>query len=204
MWRKSQGAMCDKIRIRDCRFGKGVFATSTIREGEEILRFTGPLIDFQKADAKGARQCDPLQIGLELYMDIEPPGVFVNHSCAPNAGIRDDVRMIAITRISAGEEIFYDYSTTMNENHWTLACLCGSGQCRGKIGDFKDLPCRIRHRYLRIGIVQSFLARQYYCPLRKRAEGLKEEEEKSSGAPERETKGAGVFAARRREPLRSL
>ena len=184
--------MSDKIRIADCRFGKGVFAGSMIHKGEEILRFTGPLIDPEKVEAKGMRQCDPLQIGSELYMDIEPPGVLVNHSCAPNAGIRDDVKLIAITEIRAGEEIFYDYSTTMSENHWTLACLCGSALCRGNVGDFKDLPLRTRHRYLRIGIVQSYLVRQFYRPCARRW----------SDRPETAIQSEGVLTAGKQEAWR--
>ena len=162
--------MSDKIRIGDCRFGKGVFARSMIQEGEEILRFDGPLINLEEAMAKGARQCDPLQIGPGLYVDIGPPGVLVNHSCAPNAGIHDNVRLIAITDIMAREEIFYDYSTTMNEDHWTLACLCGSSLCRGNVGDFEDLPWRTRRRYLSLGIVQSYLVRQFTRPWPTKAE----------------------------------
>ena len=153
--------MSDRIRVGDCCFGKGVFARSIIRKGEEILRFAGPLINLEEAIAKGARQCDPLQIGPRLYVDIQAPGYLVNHSCAPNAGIRDDVRLIAIADIIAGEEIFYDYSTTMNEDHWTLACFCGSTLCRGNVGDFKHLPLHTRRRYLRLGIVQAYLARRF-------------------------------------------
>ena len=123
-------------------------------------------------------------------MDIGPPGVFVNDSCAPNAGIRDDVRLVAITEIRDGDEIFYDYSTTMSENHWTLVCLCGSSLCRGKIGDFKDLPRWTRHRYLRIGIVQSYLARRYYWPMRKKVEYRKEEYERGCREGARK---AGLF-----------
>ena len=66
--------MSDKIRVGDCCFGKGVFACSLIRKGEEILRFAGPLINLEEAIAKGARQCDALQIGPRLYVDIQPPG----------------------------------------------------------------------------------------------------------------------------------
>ena len=138
-----------------------------ISKGEEILRFSGSLINLEEVIAKGARQCDPLQIGPALYLDIGPPGVLVNHSCVPNAGIRDDVRLIAIADIDSGEEIFYDYSTTMNEDHWTLACLCGSSSCRGRVGDFKYLPLHVRQRYLRFGVVQSYLLRQSTRPMQK-------------------------------------
>jgi hypothetical protein len=174
--------MRDKIRIGDCRFGKGVFARSIIRKGEEILCFSGPLISLEEALAKGERQCDPLQIGRRLYMDIGSPGVLVNHSCEPNAGIGHDVSLVAITDIRAGEEIFYDYSTTMDEDHWTLGCLCGSALCRVNVGDFKYLPLHTRRKYLRIGIVQTYLACQFIRP-----EGKKTVMQK----PEKEIRAAG-------------
>ena len=166
--RASPCPMREKIRIGDCRFGKGVFARSIIRKGEEILCFSGPLINLEEALAKGERQCDPLQIGRRLYMDIGSPGVLVNHSCEPNAGIRHDVRLVAITDIRPGEEIFYDYSTTMDEDHWTLRCLCGSVVCRVNVGDFRYLPLHTRRKYLRIGIVQTYLASQFNHPARKK------------------------------------
>ena len=147
-----------KIQVQECSFGKGVFARSLIHQGDEILQFSGPLIDTQEAISKGERQCNPLQIGKYLYMDIEPPGVLVNHSCEPNAGIRDNVRLVAIVDIQAGEEIFYDYSTTMDEDNWVLECLCGNENCRMTVGDFKYLPIYTRLKYLCFGIVQDYIA----------------------------------------------
>ena len=105
------------------------------------------------------RQSDPLQIASGLYLDIGEPGVLVNHSCAPNAGIRDDVRLVALSDIVVGEEIFYDYSTTMGEENGRSpafaeainaaeklvisricrsghgADICGSGSCRAILRD---------------------------------------------------------------------
>ncbi len=49
----------------------------------------------------------------------------------------------------------------MGEERWTLTCLCGSDHCRGEVCDFQDLPFRIRRSYLRLGIVQNYLARQF-------------------------------------------
>ncbi len=131
--------------------------TRDFAAGERILTFTGGEIDFAGTLAKGDRECDALQIGPGRYLDLEPPGVFTNHSCQPNAGIRGDVFLVALRDLRAGEEIRFDYSTTMDEDHWTLECRCGSPNCRGLIGDFKWLPKAIKLEMLRLGIVPRFL-----------------------------------------------
>jgi hypothetical protein len=153
--------MNERIHIAPCRFGLGVFAAAPIREGEEILRFSGPLIDLPAALALGERQCDPLQIGAGRYMAIGAPGVLVNHSCAPNAGIVGDCILIALRDIAGGEEIFYDYSTTIDDDPWTLACQCGDASCRSTVGEFRELPAERRLRYLRLQVVQGFIAGRF-------------------------------------------
>lgn len=157
--------MSDRIYVAPCRYGRGVFAKVPIAAGEKILQFSGPLIDLPAALALGERQCDPLQIGPRLYMAIGAPGVLVNHSCEPNAGIVEDFLLIALRAIATGEEIFYDYSTTIDDDPWTLACRCGHASCRGTVGEFQHLPAEQRHRYLRLGVVQTYIARQSATPL---------------------------------------
>lgn len=152
--------MSERIYIATCRFGLGVFAGASIPDGAEILRFSGPLIDLPAALALGDRQCDPLQIGPGRYMAIGAPGVLVNHSCEPNAGIVEDHILVAMRDIGVGEEVCYDYSTTIDGDPWTLACQCGDESCRGTIGEFRDLPDERRDRYLRLGVVQTFIARR--------------------------------------------
>lgn len=156
--------MSDRIYVAPCRFGLGVFAKARIPEGGEILRFAGPLIDLSAALTLGERQCDPLQIGPGLYMAIGAPGVLVNHSCEPNAGIVGDCILIALRDIRRGEEVFYDYSTTIHGDAWTLACQCGHATCRGTVGEFQHLPDERRHRYLRLQVVQSYIARRFPRP----------------------------------------
>lgn len=89
-------------------------------------------------------------------MDLEEPGVFVNHSCNPNAGLRETT-LLALKDIYRDEEITYDYSTTMNEDFWTMRCDCRSPRCRGEVKDFKYLPEHVQERYLALGIVPEWL-----------------------------------------------
>jgi uncharacterized protein len=146
--------------IDECQFGLGVFANRDIQAGEKILTFGGPLIDFAETKRRGPWECMPLQIGLDQYYDTRPPGIFVNHSCSPNAGIGNDRDLFALRAIRRGEEIYFDYSTTMEEQSFTMRCGCGSLECRRVIGDFSALPATAQADYIARGIVMSFIVRK--------------------------------------------
>jgi uncharacterized protein len=148
------------LYIAECDLGRGVFAKRAIREGEIILAFGGALIDFAETKRRGPRECMAIQVGPDQYIDTQPPGVFVNHSCAPNAGIRNDRDLIALRDIPAEEEICFDYSTTMDEKSFTMVCRCGAPECRQIVMDFTELPAGIQHDYLSRGLVMGFIVRR--------------------------------------------
>jgi len=141
--------------------GHGLFAKRLIKSGELILMFTGPIIGFTQAVAKGERECWPLQVGRDQYIDLEKPGCYANHSCDPNSGVVLDRFLLAIRDIPEGTEIRYDYSTTVDEDHWSMECRCKSRQCRGIIADFKCISPALRNMYISLGIVQSFIVSQF-------------------------------------------
>jgi hypothetical protein len=151
-----------KFYVAKSKFGKGLFAKKDIKVGENILIFTGGIINFDQAILKAPPyEGDALQIGKNTYVNLEPPGRFVNHSCEPNAGIKNDIELVALRNIKAGEEIYFDYSTTMDEDYWSLQCGCGNTNCRKVIKDFKHLPHYVKRKYLDLDIVQKFIAVQY-------------------------------------------
>lgn len=145
------------FRIAHCELGLGLFATSFIPTDAPILSFTGPLLGLAAVLAKGDHSGDVVQVDLTWYIDTEPPGLYVNHSCDPNAGIRDGLLLVAIRPILPEEQIFFDYSTTMFDRLWTMTCRCGSPNCRGTVLDFDLLPQRVARRYLELGVVQPFI-----------------------------------------------
>ena len=149
----------EKFRIGQCDVGLGVFARRAVTAGETILVLEGPVIDFAETRRRGARECMAIQIGPNHYIDTQPPGVFVNHSCQPNAGIARDRYLVALRNISAGEEIRYDYSTTMEEHSFTMPCRCGKAACRKWVRDFSTLPDEVRTAYLTQGVVMDFIRR---------------------------------------------
>jgi hypothetical protein len=147
----------EKFHLRSCDVGLGVFASRDILPGEVILDIEGPIIDFAETKRRGPRECMAIQIGPNRYIDTQPPGVFVNHSCEPNAGIRKNRNLVALRKIRQGQEIRYDYSTTMEEHSFTMQCLCGAPTCREWVRDFSTLPQPLRERYLAQGIVMDFI-----------------------------------------------
>ena len=148
------------LYVAQCELGRGVFTQRVIRTGETILTFGGPLIDFAETKRRGTAECMAIQVGPNQYIDTQPPGVLVNHSCGPNAGIRNDRDLVALRDISPGEEIRYDYSTTMDEKSFTMRCRCGAPGCRGVVTDFSELPADVQECYLRRGLVMSFIIRR--------------------------------------------
>lgn len=147
----------EKFYIAPCDVGLGVFARRNLAAGEIILVIEGPVIDFAETKRRGPRECMAIQIGPDRYLDTQPPGVLVNHSCQPNAGIRRNQHLVALQPIPKAQEIRYDYSTTMEEHSFTMPCLCGAPECRKWVRDFSTLPRRVRESYLAQAIVMDFI-----------------------------------------------
>jgi SET domain-containing protein len=145
------------MSVRECGLGRGLFADHSYRAGDEILRFEGRTVHASVVASMGEEECYMIQIGPDLYFEPEAPGRYTNHSCAPNAAIVDDYRLVALTDIRADEQICFDYSTTMSEGNWTMECRCGVPNCRSVIRDFGELPSDLQRRYLDLNIVQSFI-----------------------------------------------
>jgi uncharacterized protein len=145
------------VEVGSSALGRGVFATRSFRPGQAILVFSGPVLNHDEVLALGGDRAYALQIGADEYLDTMPPGRYANHSCDPNAGIVNDRMLIALRSVEAGEEIRFDYSTTMSRDHWTMECRCGQPTCRRVILDFHHLPPITQNRYLQLGIVQRFI-----------------------------------------------
>jgi SET domain-containing protein len=145
--------------------GRGVFAGQRFHAGEEILTFTGRRMMRWEIPPFGRQEEDfYLQVDHDVF--IGPSGEiddYVNHSCDPNGGVvivGDSARLIAIKAIEPGQEIRFDYSTTMRNPILVMTCSCGSAICRGRVDDFDLLPGNIQERYKVIGIVPDYVTRR--------------------------------------------
>jgi hypothetical protein len=154
------------IIVLETEKGKAVFAGRDFASREFICEFTGSIHTKEEY----ARLHDPcnnhfLQIdeGHFLGPSNEVDDLF-NHSCNPNCGLeyRDGViRLVAIRPIQKGEELTFDYSTTMDEDCWEMECRCGEENCRRLVRDFKHLPYEVQQKYLVLGVVPGFIARKF-------------------------------------------
>ena len=146
-----------KLDIRPAAHGQGVFAADLIPAGTLIAPFTGAFLRYTDTNA----DTYALQIGPDLYIG-ESGGVddLFNHSCDPNAWVKisgASAELHAIRDIAPGEEVCFDYSTTLDEGDFTMRCACGSAACRGVIGDGKDLPADVWARYMELGILAPYV-----------------------------------------------
>jgi SET domain-containing protein len=158
------------IEIRDSRFGKGLFARKRIRAGTVLcLIDSGKEMNFDKTIQLKENESHALQIDFDRYVLCQPPFLFSNHSCNPNCGVNTNFEMITLREIAEGDELFWDYSTSMLERHWTMNCACGEKDCRKVITDFDLLPQRLQEKYLKLNIVLPFIAHFVQQQLKKSA-----------------------------------
>ena len=152
--------------VGETHLGKAVFASRGFAEGERLVRFSGRRISAarlgRQLTAGLERSGDRfVQIGADEYMG--PSGRIddlINHSCSPNAGLRfgtDSVFLVAIRPIAPGEEVSWDYATTLSDPDWRLPCDCRSAGCRGTIAAFATLPAERRAWYLERDVVAPYL-----------------------------------------------
>ena len=81
------------------------------------------------------------------YVLPQSPWKHINHSCNPNAGIKNNRDIVAIKKIRKGEEIVLDYAMN-NINGWEMKCRCGSRNCRKTVSAFKELDNKTKRKYL--------------------------------------------------------
>lgn len=82
----------------------------------------------------------------------------VNHSCNPNTGLWQsggDTYLLSLRSIAAGEELSFDYSTSMVDEPWSMQCACGEGACRGTVGNFLDCPSATQAYYAGMGTLPA-------------------------------------------------
>lgn len=148
--------------IKKSTKGKSVYSRCSFGRGEFIIEFRGNRYSKEEYKKKlNPKNNHYLQIGDDLYLGpTRTADNYINHSCSPNSGIRiadGKALLYAIRPIKRGEEITFDYSTSMDEDYWEMDCRCGSRNCRKRIRDFKYLPDGLKRKYIRIGIVPEFI-----------------------------------------------
>lgn len=124
--------------------GQGCFTLVLIQKRKKIAAYQGELVRGKRNIAKRLRAqseagdvkiitfgCGTVAIDAAVGGDAT---AFINHSCAPNAFMREvpgsQVMFFALRDIEAGEEITMDYRDP--EHPPPGGCRCGAEKCRSK------------------------------------------------------------------------
>jgi uncharacterized protein len=125
--------------------GFGVFAREAAQAGEVLVVWGGNIVTEEQLDTlPPITQHHSVQIDEELYLatigELEPAD-YVNHSCAPNLGLRGQISLVALREIQANEEVCFDYAMTDSTPYDEFECHCGLSTCRSTItGNDWKLP----------------------------------------------------------------
>jgi SET domain len=142
--------------------GKAVFAARVFKKGDVITQFTGPRIHKSEIPTEYKGEEDRyVQITKDYYLgpsgDIDD---LINHSCDPNSGFKftnSGVLLVALRQIEVGDEITWDYSTTLLDSTWKMMCECNSEICRKIIGDFMLLDAEVQNKYKDLDILPQYV-----------------------------------------------
>lgn len=152
----------NNFAIGQTHLGQSVFAARRFKVGDVITKFNGPILHKGEIPKRYKGEADRyVQIGPNEFMG--PSGEIddlINHSCEPNAGLKftdAGILLVAIKPIEEGDEITWDYSTTMFENSWKMRCDCKKPTCRKIIGDFMLLDTELQQKYRKLNIIPQYL-----------------------------------------------
>ena len=139
-------ALESRLEVRQTPdMGRGVFATAPIPRGTLLAKCEGWLAAGDKLDDNW----HAMQVGPDLWLCSEGDCLdeCINHSCDANAGfVTGEAVLYALRDIAVGEQIAWDYSTSIAELGWTLECRCGSANCRGVVRSWPELLPQDRER----------------------------------------------------------
>jgi len=136
----------DKVSIKKSKIGgKGLFAKRDIKKGEIIGVVKGPIIPDNEDSYKkyGEDHLHPINYSEAILNSNFTK--YTNHSCNPNCGLKDGIKIVAMKDVKNSEEITIDYDTL--EYSWEMVCNCGSPKCRKKIRGYKYLRGGLKRKY---------------------------------------------------------
>jgi len=134
--------------------GKGVYTLEAIAAGRLVVPLGGQVL----TSAELTDDMLALQLGPDLWLCSDGSRLddMINHSCEPNSGFTDGTPVLyALRNIAEGEEITWDYSTSLSEPGWTLDCCCGATNCRSVVASWGELG--EDHRQRLHGIALQYL-----------------------------------------------
>ncbi|MEN9852521.1 MAG: hypothetical protein RI996_464 [Candidatus Parcubacteria bacterium] len=119
--------------------GLGLFATEHIKKGETIIQYLGHILNDDEA-CKKINSMYLFEVKKNINIDGTPrwnTARYANYSCDPNAeseNRKNNIYLVAIKNIKAGDEITFDYGEEFfNEHIKPKGCRCGTKKCKSNI-----------------------------------------------------------------------
>ena len=144
--------------------GRSLVAVEAISKDEVVAVKGGHLVTTEELRSVPSRlQSSEVQIADDLHLvaltdeEYEPVMLFLNHSCEPNVGFADNVVLVAMRDIEAGEELTTDY-TLFDDYDGAMDCDCGRPACRGTINGKDWQRAELQEKYR--GYFSWYLARR--------------------------------------------
>ncbi|HEY0948032.1 MAG TPA: SET domain-containing protein-lysine N-methyltransferase [Candidatus Paceibacterota bacterium] len=132
--------------------GYGVFTRQALKRGQFIAELRGSRVYYEPTIyGQSNRYGDWIGIGKNTWIDPIDEFQYLNHSCAPTAGLKGSrkLRLYALRDIAAGEEITIDYSTTEEDVDYCFETEePESPAFRKFIGPIQTLPEKTYREYL--------------------------------------------------------
>jgi SET domain-containing protein len=151
-----------EFSLRDTgQYGIGVYAKKDFVKNESVHKLNGEKLKLEQIVHRIVQgrenEDDILQIGIRTYYDLDALSRSINHSCNPSTGVRGTSELFALRDIKSGEQITYDYSTTVAPTDWLMLCKCGEKNCRKRIGDIRSIPKKQLAWYVERGALQNYM-----------------------------------------------
>ena len=126
----------------------GVIADRDFRRGEVLCRIDGrkTRVPTRYSVQVGPTEHVDLPAGKTIYDLLDSHAwPFLNHSCTPNAMVRDRA-LIALDPIRRFDAVTFDYNANEAELAEPFRCTCGATRCEGSIGGWLRLDDEGRAR----------------------------------------------------------
>lgn len=115
--------------------GLGLFANESIGRKEFVIEYTGDILTGKEADARGGKYL--FETSKNRFIDGSARtnlARYINHSCDPNCEIeirKGRIYVFSIRKITAGEELTYDYQQEYFDEHiGPFGCRCSARKHR--------------------------------------------------------------------------
>jgi hypothetical protein len=133
----------DISQVGQNEYGFCLLATRALDAGVVVAHFEGDVVPYEEVPEDEIAYVLNLENG--GWMIPSTAARYANHSCDPNCMIDDQLRLVTIRPVAAGDELTYSYILADRghyersetdffwDERWTFDCRCGSPDCVGRV-----------------------------------------------------------------------